>query len=503
MLPEARTARRVARDGVLVVLGGQVERVLGVVTALALRWWLDPARMGVYTGLRLFLDNTNRSSLGVGLGAVQEIPILRGAGRFAEAERVARVAHTVNTVTAFCYAVGLLGWAWWRSELLRGTPLAAEWTWGLAIVALLALLKRYETFLIALHRAHHEFGLTTRVDILESLVSAAAVTCGLLLWGFWGLLAAVGVIVWAKIAYLHGSHPLRLRWGWDGAIARRLIAKGLPILLNTAAFGCVLGIDRFVILTQVENSELAVGLYSIAVLGTSWCLDLSGRVVLVLYPYLQTELGRTEDPVHVSRRAARSTEVLAPLLAAGASAAYVLFPDLLAVVVPRYAEGVCALRALMPGALFLALTWPARQLLVALGRPWRLLAATLVGLSVLAAAAFLGARAAGLMGVAMAMGVGGPIVFATTAMAAFGLHLAREEVWEWAFGLLVPIGYAALVAVSAAYVPLGGFAPVVAWLVRGVLVAVGLLPLGAAWLVRNRGLFEGGLRAGGEEAGLS
>ena len=77
--------RRAVRDSLIVTLGGQLERALGTITALMLRWGLDPAQLGVYTGLRLYLDNTNRSSLGVGLGAVQEIPILRAAGRDDEA----------------------------------------------------------------------------------------------------------------------------------------------------------------------------------------------------------------------------------------------------------------------------------------------------------------------------------------------------------------------------------------------------------------------------------
>ena len=71
-----------------------------------LRWGLDPARLGVYTGLRLYLDQTNRTSLGIGLGAVQEIPILRAAGREDEARRVADVAYTTNTLTCLVYAPG-------------------------------------------------------------------------------------------------------------------------------------------------------------------------------------------------------------------------------------------------------------------------------------------------------------------------------------------------------------------------------------------------------------
>src|SRR4051812_10590538 len=66
--------RRAVRDSLVVTIGGQLERALGTVTAFALRWGLDPARLGVYTGLRLFLDNTNRSSVGISLGAVQELP---------------------------------------------------------------------------------------------------------------------------------------------------------------------------------------------------------------------------------------------------------------------------------------------------------------------------------------------------------------------------------------------------------------------------------------------
>src|SRR5205823_7836685 len=110
-------------DSLVVTIGGQLERALGTLTALSLRWGLDPARLGVYTGLRLYLDNTNRSSLGVSLGAVQEIPILRAAGREAEARRVADVAHTTNTLTCLVYALALAAWAWLRAPLLADDPL--------------------------------------------------------------------------------------------------------------------------------------------------------------------------------------------------------------------------------------------------------------------------------------------------------------------------------------------------------------------------------------------
>src|SRR5262249_18824403 len=157
---------------------------------------------------------------------------LRAAGRLVDAQRVADVAYTTNTLTCAVYVLALLGWAWLRAPWLAADSLAAEWTWGLAAIAGLAIIKPYESFLIAVLRAHQEFTLTTELGVLESLVSAAAVSLGLWVAGFWGLLAAVGGILLAKIAFLHARHPLRFRWNWHWPTAWRLMRVGLPILAN-------------------------------------------------------------------------------------------------------------------------------------------------------------------------------------------------------------------------------------------------------------------------------
>jgi O-antigen/teichoic acid export membrane protein len=437
-------ARHAVRDSLIVTLAGQVERAIGTLTAFALRWGLDPSRLGVYTGLRLYLDNTNRSSLGVGLGAVQQIPILRASGNEAEARRVADIAHTTNTITCLVYAVALLAWAWIRRPLLTGDPLAAEWTWGLVAMAGLTILKRYESFLIAVLRARQEFVVTSQVDVVESLVSIVAVSLGLWLAGFWGLLAAVGVIVGAKIAFLHARNPYRFGWAWETPTAGRLMAVGLPILANTAALGAVMNLDRVLILWRIPEGEKAVGLYSIALMGTSWSLDLAGRIVTVLYTYFQTTLGRTRDPVEVARQALRATEGQAPLLAAGSGVAFFAGPVFLGAVLPKYAEGLPALRPLLPGMLLLGLAWPARQMLITIDRPYRLVLATLIGLAVTTLAGLIGADRAGIVGVAWGMTVGYTALFLLTGATAFVPFLGLRAWCLHLLRLAAMLGWVAL-----------------------------------------------------------
>ncbi len=448
-------ARDAVRDSLIVSLAGQVERVLGTATSFILRWGLAPERLGVYTGLRLYLDNTNRSSLGVGLGAVQEIPILRAAGKDEEARRIANIAHTTNTLTCIIYSICLITWAWLRRPLLTGDPLAADWTWGLVAVGLLAILKRYESFLIAILRARQEFAVTAKVDVVESLVSIVAFGAGVWLAGLWGVLVAVAVIIMAKIAYLHAANPYRFAWEWHSATVGRLMILGLPILANTAVFGALLNLDRVLILWLVPEGEKAVGLYTIAILGTSWSLDLAGRIITVLYTYFQTTLGRTRDPVEVARQAIRATEAQAPLLAFGTCFAFFAGPVFLGTLLPRYAPGLPALRPLLPGMLLIGLTWPARQMLITIERPYRLFFATLLGLAVTTIAGMIGADRAGNTGVAWGMTIGFTSVCLITEGAAYH-HLLGWREWAAHLGRLIAIlGCAATIVLAASLVDPG------------------------------------------------
>lgn len=486
--------RRALRDSLIVSLGGQLERVLGTLTALALRWGLDPARLGVYTGLRLYLDNTNRSSLGVSLGAAQEIPILRAAGREDEARRVANVAYTTNTLTCLVYAVLLVAWAMIRIPLVAGDPLAAEWTWGLVAIAGLTLIKRYQDFLIVVLRAHQEFTLTTRLAVLDALVSAGAVATGLWLAGFWGLLAAVGGLLSFNIVYLHARHPLRFAWVWGWPTIVRLMRVGLPILANTAVFGAVLNLDRVLILwcLPADQAAYAAGLYSIALLGTDWSRDLAGRIVTVMYTYFQTTLGRTRDAVAVARQAARVTELQAPILAAGSAVAYLAGPVVLGALVPRYAAGLPALRPLLPGMILLGLAWPARQMLIAIDRPYRLCLMTLLGLGVTAAAGLVGVNRAGIVGVAWGMSAGYAAVYVLTSAVAFAGGLGWRSWFRHQARLgTTTLGYLAA-GMLTAHLPLPRLATWPDLAIRLSLLGLAVAPPLWVWGMRHRwgGLFD-------------
>jgi O-antigen/teichoic acid export membrane protein len=175
--------------------------------------------------------------------------------------------------------------------------------------------------------------------------------------------------------------------------------------------------------------------------------------VLVLYHDFQQVLGKSGDVAEVARRSRRATEIQALGLSVLAAWAALLAPPLLGWALPKYVEGLPALRPLLPGMILLGLCWPARQMLIAIGRPYSLCAATLAGLAVLASAGIAGADRWGIVGVAGGASVGYAAIFLLTTAVAWIPSLGLRA---WAAGLsriARPLAWSALGATLAVRCP--------------------------------------------------
>src|SRR5262249_51901028 len=146
----------------------------------------------------------------------------------------------------------------------------------------------------------------------------------------------------------------------------------------------------------------------------------------------------------------------APILVAGAAVAYLVGPVFLGALMPRYVEGLPALRPLLPGTVLLGLAWPARQMLIAVGRPGLLLLATLAGLSLTAVAGAIGADRAGIVGVASGMTIGYAAVSALTVAAAIVPALGWHAWFAHQVRLMRTLSWYVAGALLAVHLPLVG-----------------------------------------------
>ncbi|MFM7316522.1 MAG: lipopolysaccharide biosynthesis protein, partial [bacterium] len=374
----AQTSRRqiFISNSLWFIAAGQIERVVGILLSFSLRWGLSLADIGVYSGLRLLLDNTSYSSLGVALGAVQKRPVLFASGNPAEAERLTNVAAGTNSITSGIYASALIIWGLYLTLFGK-----IQWGIGLICVGLMVVLKRRQDFQIAIMRSDGRFFSTSRIAIQVNFAFSIFMIAGILLFGFWGMLLGLFFgFVWQGILLAKADDSVFLQDTFDFRTACHLALTGLPILAMNSSWMLMGSLDRVLILGVMPDGETQAGYYSIAILATSWCQDVAGRISLVLYPEYQKNVGKGIDRGIILKQAEYGTMMLLGALMAVSlwimPFCYYIIPQIF----PRLSPGLAAFLTMLPGSIFFAAAWPIRQALIATGNSW---AGTVVALIIL------------------------------------------------------------------------------------------------------------------------
>ena len=438
-----RMPGRLVRNVVLVGSGSVVCQVLGTVTALAMRVLMDPALVGVWSGLKVFLSYGNLTGLGASKAAAREIALETARGNHTAAERSAQVALTVNSITSVLTMLGLFAAAAWMRATATG-PFANYWVVGLAAIGVFVPLSRYSTFLITVLRAKQQFGTTTRLALFEAALTLAVTVVGVWLWGLYGLFASTLVVMVGGILFLHFVCRTRVRFQWDGAEAKRLVAIGAPILAGGLTLTLLRSVDKLMILAYLPEGEYALGCYSLGLMATAGLMSLANVLGIVSFPRYQVRYGRTGDARDVARLAMRMTEASALALSVVFLMAALIVPPMLAWLLPAYRDGLPALLLLLPGVLLLCLARPGCHYLITVGKQtqivWVVVAAVLVAVAANHVALSAGM---GITGVAVASTASYAFYAALLGAVAYGPFFSRRSLMGFLFRCSAPVLLAA------------------------------------------------------------
>jgi O-antigen/teichoic acid export membrane protein len=395
--------RRALTDWALVGGATGVCHALGAVTSLLLRFLLDPAQMGIWQAVRLFLTYGNYANLGISKGAVRELTVARGHGNETEARRGLNLAFTVNTISSLGYAAILVTAGIWYAQ--RGGEYTGAWSLGLIVAGLLAVLSRYVTFHVTILRGRQAFGATSRLSLLEAVLTLGVGGLATWLWGLPGLYFGTLLVMLASLAFVLRHRGATLRWAWDGAEIRRLIGIGGPILLATTLFTLFRSLDKLMILAYMSDCEYQLGCYSIALLVVGQIYGLGAITSMVMSPRLGETFGATDSRIDVARLTARTGELQAAAMGLIGGVSLVLAGPVLGTLLPDYRPGLPAMKWLIPGAVLMTIALPANHYLIAVNRQRRALA-VVAAVLVLAVTAnhWVLTAGLGLVGVAMATG---------------------------------------------------------------------------------------------------
>ena len=372
-----RTKIRILKDVSRYLTSSYVSQGIDMFTAVLSRRFLGPSLMGIWAFCQVLINYAKYSALGASDAAVREVPYCLGKGDRRKAEEIQNAVFTMTTLNAV-----LLGIAVMISAAVFRTRFSREFFWGLVVVGGVIILQRIHNLLIVFLRAHKDFPLISKQIVLSSAVNCFLVFFLASKFQLYGYFGAVLLSYLFTIVYVQASRRFPLRYSLNWKVLKPVMELGLPLLLSGILTTFFFSIDKLAISHWLGLHSL--GVYTLALMAHSYLNSMPNFIGMVLFPYFQERYGREESIEGMTNYVLTPMVILAGLMPIPIGSIWVCAPLFTRMVLPKFMEGVPALRILLFGTFFLALFQQSYHFLITVKklRPLLVILAAVSGLSV-------------------------------------------------------------------------------------------------------------------------
>ncbi|MFH0954155.1 MAG: lipopolysaccharide biosynthesis protein [Verrucomicrobiota bacterium] len=426
---------QIFRSSALYAFGMFFEQICGMVTGLFVARLLGPHTQGIWQTARLFRTYSDLSTLGQGFGMRREVAVALGAGDQKEVEDQRDTGFVWNTGCMLVAAAVVLGVA------LAASPPALLRRALFGIAAALVL-TGVSTFFSFWYKTIERFGALALIAVVGGLASllTVALVYGL---GFDGLIAGYVLATAAVLGAQVVAFRDRIRLRFSTAAWRRSFALGFPLWLTMISGLVFSSVDRILVISLMGFSDM--GFYSVSTMCFMPVETAVGSLAVVLLPRACRRYGEDLSAAGLGRYFLTPLGILMVGLPAVAVAIALAVPFVVRVLLPAYEAGIQPAQIALFGLAFSAASGFCHNVVLAAGRTWWLVAATLLSsLAKLALVWLLIARGLGLSGVAGAGVLAYVVQFVL--LVALAAHVTRCALGEWGRVVLEALASAAACA---------------------------------------------------------
>jgi O-antigen/teichoic acid export membrane protein len=340
-------------------------QLITLVAAILSRKFLGPLQMGIWATLQIVIEYSQYASFGTMHSVAREMPHHIGKGEPGKAEEIKNIVFTQLLIFSSTLAATIVLFALVTSSRFD-TPI----TVGLILISGIVILRLISNLLIQLLRSYKDFALASQHMILSAIVNALLV--GILTYYFkiYGFMIAMILSFIFNILFILLRRSIRFKWSWKPEKLKELIGFGMPLLVMGLMGTVVRSIDKIMIVRYLSFTSL--GFYTIALMMATYLTTFLNSMAIVLIPHFQQRFAANKDIDALNLfldKALNAYAMLIPLLIA---AVWIVAPYFIELVLSEYTAGIQAMKYLVLGVYFLALTQALQDYLVTLKKHYRL-----------------------------------------------------------------------------------------------------------------------------------
>lgn len=364
---------RIVKDTAKYNIAQYSSQVIGFFTAVAMRSFLGPYLMGIWSLLKVVMNYACLMNLGVDAAAAYKIPFYKGKN-----DKRAK-AEVRDAAFGFLFLVSILSSiiVIIAAFILRHRY-PQEVIIGLIFVSIYIVLQKLYSYYIEVLRANSNFSVISVSVVFDAVVNLALIFLLVRNFKLYGLYAAAMLMAVLNTFFVHILARYRIQFVFHLKRMASLIRFGFPLLILGFLGTILMSVDVIMIAKMLGIAF--VGYYSIATMARNYLVGATNNFGIVTMPRMLEAYGKTKQVKDIQKFVTISAEAISYLLPILLGFIYLAMPLLVTKVLPRFIPGILAAQILLLDIFFRSCCPQARSFLIALNKQVKILPITITAI---------------------------------------------------------------------------------------------------------------------------
>ena len=302
-----------------------------------------PYEFGIFTSANLVLLYMGYLQFGVLNAFNRDYPRLLGQGNETEFKKL---RNTVFTYLLLLYALIALIVIFFTVLLIKKNRITDLLGIGIIINSLVVFFNSINNFLDVSTKSEGNVIYASSIGIIKTIFLVSVGYFSVRAWNFYGMFVAIGVSTLIPFPF-YLKKIFNLQFSFDKKLLYELIKSGLPLLINSLVWTVMMSVDKFVILSFMDMSDL--GIYSTALLGFSTLVLIPKSISQIFYIKMSVKYGETNSTQVLLNFADQFTFIISICTSSVALIAFFMLPVIIDWFIPNYSDGIQAAKILIIG----------------------------------------------------------------------------------------------------------------------------------------------------------
>lgn len=337
-------------DFILVTISTVACSAMSFVLSVYSKHEVDSRPMGIYSACLIVMTYMNYAQFGVLNAYNRDYPQALGRKDYEDANKQRNITVTFMLMVYLLIMVVFEAWVFIRYNGQIGvSEKSTFYAFGYALCPVMILLKSFDDMANSTVRMQGKYNKSAILGFIRTILAFGIGVVFIKTFGYYGLYAMSIASAFIGIVFFYKDSFKGAKLDFDFKYMKMMVLGGLPLLINSLIWTIVQNVDKHVIQLFFEDSDVALGVYSVPTMGFTTMVLVPQTISQVFYIKISHLYGANHDEKELLDKAGYFTAITSALSGIACVFVFYIMPIFVGIFMPRYTDGNAATQILIIG----------------------------------------------------------------------------------------------------------------------------------------------------------